>query len=123
MVLLLTLIFTATGLLGATLVLAVTMLFWRMGMMGGADAKLIPAVTTLLPSSHVPQLLICVAFSGGVLSAVYLTLRHLPTLELRRNSLALLRRLRIEQRRARRANALPYVVAICAGTLIALAKG
>ena len=111
------------GLLVATLVLFATMLLWKLGMMGGADAKLIPAVTTLLPSSHVPELLICVAFSGGVLSALYLTLRHLPILTLRRNSLALLRRLRIEQRRARRANALPYVVAICAGTLIALAKG
>jgi prepilin peptidase CpaA len=112
-----------TCLLVATLVLAVTVLLWKLGMMGGADAKLIPAVTMLLPSSHVPELLICVAFSGGVLSAFYLALRHLPVLARRRNSVALLRRLRIEQRRARRADALPYVVAICAGTLIALAKG
>ena len=111
-----------TCLLVATLVLAVTVLLWKLGMMGGADAKLIPAVTMLLPSSHVPELLICVAFSGGVLSAFYLALRHLPVLAQRR-SVALLRRLRIEQRRARRADALPYVVAICAGTLIALAKG
>ena len=111
-----------TCLLVAMLVLAVTVLLWKLGMMGGADAKLIPAVTMLLPSSHVPELLICVAFSGGVLSALYLALRHLPVLA-RRRSVALLRRLRIEQRRARRADALPYVVAICAGTLIALAKG
>ncbi len=113
----------AIGLLVAMLVLAATALLWRLGLMGGADAKLIPAVTTLLPSSHVPELLICVAFSGGVLSAFYLALRHLPLLARRRGSVALLRRLRIEQRRARRADALPYVVAICAGTLIALAKG
>jgi prepilin peptidase CpaA len=113
----------ATSLLAATLVLAATILLWKLGMMGGADAKLLPAVTMLLPPGHVPELLICVAFSGGVLSAFYLALRHLPILVQPRSSIAVLRRFRIEQRRARRADALPYVVAICAGTLIALAKG
>ena len=106
----------------ATLVLAVTVLLWRLGMMGGADAKLTPAVTMLLPPGHVPELLICVAFSGGLLSAFYLALRCFPIPEQRRSPVALLRRFRIEQRRARRADALPYVVAICAGTLIALAR-
>ena len=91
-------------------------------MMGGADAKLIPAATMLLHPSHVPELLICMAFSGGLLSALYLALRHLPILVPRRSSVAVLRRFRIEQRRARRADALPYVVAICAGTVIALAR-
>lgn len=113
----------AAGLLVATLVLSATVLLWRLGLMGGADAKLIPAVTMLLPPGHVPDLLVCVAFSGGVLSALYLALRHLPILVRRRNPAALLRRFRIEQRRARRADALPYVVAICAGTVIALARG
>lgn len=106
----------------AMLVLAVTVVLWRLGMMGGADAKLIPAVTMLLPPGHVPELLICVAFSGGLLSAFYLALRSFPVSKLGRSPVALLRRFRIEQRRARRADALPYVVAICAGTLIALAR-
>lgn len=106
----------------AMLVLAVTVVLWRLGMMGGADAKLIPAVTMLLPPSHVPELLICVAFSGGLLSAFYLALRFFPIQKWNRSPVALLRRFRIEQRRARRADALPYVVAICAGTLIALAR-
>lgn len=112
-----------SGLMVATLVFAATILLWRLGVMGGADAKLIPAVTMLLPPSHVPELLVCVAFSGGLLSALYLALRHLPVVVQRRSSPAVLRRLRIEQRRARKADALPYVVAICAGTFIALAKG
>ena len=111
------------GLTVATLVFASTILLWKLGMMGGADAKLIPATTMLLPPSHVPELLICIAFSGGLLSVLYLALRHLPILVPRRSSVAVLRRLRIEQRRAHRADALPYVVAICAGTLIALARG
>ena len=111
------------GLVVATLVFASTILLWKLGMTGGADAKLIPAATMLLPPSHVPELLICVAFSGGLLSVLYLALRHLPILVPRRSSAAVLRRFRIEQRRARRADALPYVVAICAGTLIALARG
>ena len=106
----------------AMLVLAVTVVLWRLGMMGGADAKLIPTVTMLLPPGHVPELLICVAFSGGLLSAFYLTLRSFPIQKWNRSPVALLRRFRIEQRRARRADALPYVVAICAGTLIALAR-
>ena len=112
-----------SGLMIATLVFAATVLLWRLGMMGGADAKLIPAVTTLLPPGGVPELLVCVAFSGGLLSVLYLALRHLPILVKRRSSFMVLRRLRIEQRRARQADALPYVVAICAGTLIALARG
>ncbi|MGI4976303.1 MAG: A24 family peptidase [Janthinobacterium lividum] len=112
-----------SGLIVATLVFASTVLLWRLGAMGGADAKLIPAVTMLLPPSHAPELLVCVAFSGGLLSAFYLALRHLPPLVQRRSSVAVLRRLRIEQSRARRADALPYVVAISAGTFIALAKG
>ena len=94
----------------------------KLGMIGGADAKLIPAATMLLPPAHVPELLICIAFSGGLLSAFYLTLRHLPVLVQQRTSATLLRRFRIEQRRSRRADALPYVVAICAGTFIALAR-
>ena len=114
---------SVTGLVIATLVFTVTVLFWKFGMMGGADAKLIPSVTMLLPASHVPELLICIAFSGGLLSVFYLTLRHLPILVQHRSSVAMLRHFRIEQRRARRADALPYVVAICAGTLIALARG
>jgi len=113
----------ASGMMIATLVFASTVLLWRLGVMGGADAKLIPAVTMLLPPGRVPELLVCVAFSGGLLSALYLALRHLPTLVQRRSPVAVLRRLRIEQRRACRADALPYVVAICAGTFIALAKG
>ena len=111
------------GLVIALSVLAATTLFWKLGMMGGADAKLIPSVTMLLPPDHVPQLLVCVAFSGGLLSVIYLVLRHLPLLGQHQSPTAVLRRFRIEQRRARRADALPYVVAICAGTLIALAKG
>lgn len=111
------------GLVIALFVLAATTLLWKLGMMGGADAKLIPSVTMLLPPGHVPQLLVCVAFSGGLLSVIYLVLRHVPLLGQHRSSVAVLRRFRIEQRRARRADALPYVVAICAGTLIALAKG
>ena len=106
----------------AMLVLAATVMLWKLGMMGGADAKLIPAVTMLLPPAHVPELLICVAFSGGLLSAFYLALRAVPIPEPSRSPVTLLRRFRIEQRRARRADALPYVVAICAGTLIALAR-
>ena len=110
------------GIMVAVLVFTSTVLLWKLGMMGGADAKLIPAATMLFPPDHVPELLICVAFSGGLLSAIYLTLRHCPILVPRRSSVAVLRRFRIEQRRARRADALPYVVAICAGTLIALAR-
>ena len=111
------------SLLAASCVLALTLVLWAFRLMGGADAKLIPAVTTLLPLGHVPGLLLTVALSGGVLSAIYLVLRGLKLPAAGRGSSRLLRQLRREQRRSRQANALPYVVAVCAGTLIALARG
>ena len=111
------------SLLAAALVFAVTLGLWSLRLMGGADAKLIPAVTTLLPASHTLELLLFITLCGGVLSTAYLVLRCLPPLPARRRRPRLLRYLRLEQRRTREANALPYVVAVCAGTLIALAKG
>jgi prepilin peptidase CpaA len=39
---------------------------------GGGDAKLIAAVTLLVPASHVFGLLLWIAIGGGVLSALYL---------------------------------------------------
>lgn len=109
------------SLLAAAAAFSLTLVLWLLRLMGGADAKLIPAATTLLPASHVPDLLLLIAISGGVLSLAYLVLRRLP-LSSRRPASTLLRYLRLEQRRTLRANALPYVVAVCAGTLIALAR-
>jgi prepilin peptidase CpaA len=40
---------------------------------GGGDAKLIAAVTLLVPPSHVVGLLLWIAIGGGVLSALYLS--------------------------------------------------
>jgi prepilin peptidase CpaA len=39
---------------------------------GGGDAKMIPAATVLLPPAAAPVLIICIALAGGVLSLFYL---------------------------------------------------
>jgi len=44
---------------------------------GGGDAKLIAAVTLLVPADQVPALLLYVAFAGGAASVVYFVARFL----------------------------------------------
>jgi len=46
------------------------------GLMGGGDVKLIGAATLLVPLEHVGQLMAFIALAGGLLSCVYLVLRH-----------------------------------------------
>jgi prepilin peptidase CpaA len=47
----------------------------RLGVIGGGDVKLIPAVSLLAPADHVLALLLDIAIAGGVLSIAYLVAR------------------------------------------------
>jgi prepilin peptidase CpaA len=93
---------------------------------GAGDAKLIAAVTLLVPPGRVGFLLIVIALAGGLLSAVYLAANHLrarmQTVPARATPL---RSLQIagDRGRLRRAprprsdadNTVPYGVAVVAG--------
>jgi prepilin peptidase CpaA len=111
------------GLGVALAVFAVAFLAWRIGLMGGADVKLLAAAALLVPPSEVPALVLLIALWGGVLAILYLTLR--PLLRLARSQVArpagrLRRVLRAEAWRIRRGGPLPYAVAIAAGATQAI---
>lgn len=45
--------------------------------LGGGDAKLIAAVSLLVPPQHIGSLLMAIAFAGGLLSLAYLAAYHM----------------------------------------------
>lgn len=61
----------------AIVLLVVLGFFCRLRLLGGGDAKLISAVTLLTPPASVGQLLVAIAFAGGILSCLYLAARWL----------------------------------------------
>ena len=100
----------------------------RHGMIGGGDAKMIAAVTVLVPPALVPTLLLFIALAGGVLGCVYVSAAWLA-----RRSPSLLpvpvhaghfdRLIHREVARLRASEPMPYGVAIFAGTTILLVMG
>jgi prepilin peptidase CpaA len=92
------------------LVLAVGVLLFIPGWIGGGDAKLTAAVALWLGFEHVFAFLIFAALAGGSLATIILTLRQMP----------LPRFLSAEPWAARlhdRAGGIPYGVALAAGAL------
>jgi prepilin peptidase CpaA len=117
--------------LGALLVATVTFalallllgLLWRLGFLGGGDAKLGAAGSVFLTPAAVPQAALATALAGGVLALLYLALRPLLPPHLApagRTRPILVRLSRVEAWRVRRGS-LPYAVAIAAGVLTATA--
>jgi len=83
------------------------LLFWR-GWMGGGDVKLLPAIGLWTGMGGLPQLLLGTALAGGVLAVGLLLLRALPVPAGGPEA---------RPRVLRRSEPLPYGVAIAAGAL------
>jgi prepilin peptidase CpaA len=106
----------------ATLALfgALFLMFSR-GWLGGGDVKLLIAMAIGLSPSHLLRLIAVMAVVGGVLSAIYLTLRHLPRPRLVSNRASILRRVyALERWRILKRAPLPYGVAIACGGIWAV---
>lgn len=94
----------------------------RFRLIGGGDAKLIAAVSLLVPPDRIGVLLLAIAFAGGFFSLIYLALRRV--LRGRRRSPPLLaglgafgRFVRAEYARIRLACTVPYSLAVFAGVV------
>lgn len=110
--------------LGAGIVFILAFCCWRRQIMGGADVKLLAAVSFLVRPSAIPTLMLAIALAGGMLGLLYWIL---PRLLLKpstvRPRFILGRVLRIERYRISRGFSLPYVVAIAVGSVYAIGKG
>jgi prepilin peptidase CpaA len=122
------------GVIAACVVFAVTLLCWRRGWMGGADVKLFTASAILVPPKLVCSMVLASSLAGGALVLIYLMLRlfvgRLPRGQpvgqpagqpggppVGRPAAFLSRIWRVERRRIRRLESLPYASAIAAGAL------
>lgn len=109
------------GIAAAGLLFAACVLAWRLGWLGGGDAKLAPAFALVLPPGQVASFVLATALAGGVLAFVYLLLRRVvprPAPGQRRGLVP--RCLKAEAWRISRCGPLPYAVAIAAGGLFVL---
>ena len=112
------------SLLAMLCVFVPAVVFWRHGFMGGGDAKLLAAVSLLVPAHVVPVLVLTIAIVGGVLALVYWTMtRLMKPSKKAAGKQTLSRILRVEHYRIRRGFSLPYAVAISGGTLFTLGHG
>ena len=112
------------SLLAAFCVLIPAIVCWRHGLMGGGDAKLLAAVSLLVPATAVPSLVLTIALSGGALAMVYVVMQRLagaPSVSRHRRTIS--RVLCIERYRMHRRFSIPYAVAISSGTLFTLTHG
>ncbi len=112
----------AAAALAASLLFVCLAALWQLGILGGADVKLMAASGLLVPPASVPGYCVAVLMCGGVLSLCYLGLRVLPAPAFpagRRRA----RLFRLERRRARRGDGLPYVLAVAAGAFISISEG
>ena len=114
------------GLLAAAIVFVAAVFCWRRGWMGGADVKLLAAASLVVPPGLVLSLLLAVSLAGGILLivsyALHVGVRRLPVSgSASSRSDGLLARIRrVERRRIRRLESLPYASAIAAGALFVL---
>jgi prepilin peptidase CpaA len=93
------------SLFGAAIGFAVFLIFYLLGGMGGGDIKLMAGFGALLGDAHIVPAALLAAISGGLMAAVYLTVR------------ALARRV---GRGGNTAESIPYAPAITAGAWLAL---
>ena len=100
--------------------------------LGGGDAKLIAAVTLLVPPDRVGSLLIEIALAGGVLSALYLAAYHtLQRMRVAQGNASqvvdiwptrgLANVLRNERSRIAAENSVPYALAVLGGVGVHIA--
>ena len=92
----------------------------QLAIVGGGDAKMIAAVSLLVPPQGLAALILAIALAGGGLSVVYLGLRSwLRATQPRRPSRhgAVARFLRRERARILASSTVPYALAIFAGVV------
>jgi Flp pilus assembly protein protease CpaA len=115
----------AQSLIAAAIVLLLLLVVFTRGWMGGGDVKLLVALAVGLPLTGVVQLLTVTALAGGVLAALHLVMRALPSPRLVPVGSSVLRRVyAVERWRHLRHAPLPYGVAIaCGGIWTILTRG
>ncbi|TWB88450.1 prepilin peptidase CpaA [Bradyrhizobium macuxiense] len=113
------------SLIVAAILFLVLFVIYQRGAIGGGDVKLLVALAIGLPLTGVIELLTATALAGGVLAALHLIMRRLPTPRLAPGGSSLVRRVyAVERWRHLRHAPLPYGVAIaCGGIWIILSKG
>ncbi len=106
----------AESLIAATILLALLLVIYQRGRIGGGDVKLLVASAVGLPMMGVIQLLTITALAGGILALVHLMMRLLPYPKLAPAGSSFVRRVyAIERWRHLRHAPLPYGVAIACG--------
>ncbi len=112
------------GLLSAALVFAAAVALWRLGWIGGGDAKLLGAIGLLVPPGRIGGTVTMIALTGGLLALPYVVCRGriARPAPIRPSGLAA-RALRAERFRLRRGGPLPYAVAIAIGATVGLLGG
>jgi prepilin peptidase CpaA len=114
----------ADRLLAAALLFAAAVLCWRLGWLGGGDAKLLGAIGLLLPPDRVAGTVLAIGLAGAVLALPYIACRgRLARPAPVRPSGLPARAWRAERFRLRRGGPLPYGVAIAAGAACGLLGG
>ena len=115
----------AGSLIAATILLALLLVIYQWGRIGGGDVKLLVALAIGLPLMGVIQLLTITALAGGVLAVVHLMMRLLPYPKLSPAGSSLVRRVyAVERWRHLRHAPLPYGVAIaCGGIWTVFSRG
>jgi prepilin peptidase CpaA len=115
----------AASLIAATMLLAMLLIIYQRGWIGGGDVKLLVALAIGLPLTGVVELLTITALAGGVLALVHLMMRLLPQPKLAPAGSSFVRRVyAIERWRHLRHAPLPYGVAIaCAGIWTVFSRG
>jgi prepilin peptidase CpaA len=104
------------SLVAAAILLLLLLAVFTRGWMGGGDVKLLVALAVGLPLTGVVQLLTVTALAGGVLAALHLIMRALPSPRLAPAGSSVLRRVyAVERWRHLRHAPLPYGVAIACG--------
>jgi prepilin peptidase CpaA len=99
-------------------------LFWRLGWLGGGDAKLLGAIGLLVPPGRIGVTVTAIALAGGVLALPYVVCRgRIARPAPFRPTGVLPRAWRAERYRLRRGGPLPYAVAIAIGTAFGLLGG
>jgi len=103
----------------ASVVFLLVVFLWRLGVMGGGDAKLIAALSLGLSAADAANFVLFVACCGGILAIFYKIVRQVTAFHpMPRPSTRLRRFMRAELWRIHRGCPLPYAVAIMSGFVV-----